>query len=250
MTRFPRALATLGFGAMLTALAAVPALAQSYGSGDQTLTLGALSFTGQDDQGILHPDGYLYASGPYRYSAAVNLPDGGEITAICLYAANTKPGASVTLALEAIKLAPGGQPPGVVPIPGASVVATFSTGYDSVCSGPLDYVFHDTADVDGGGPELVAHRLTATFSDLNDGSLALGGVRVVWHRQVSPPPDTPTFTDVPADHPFFAHIEALAGSEITGGCNADPPQYCPDAPLTRGQMAVFLAKALGLHWPY
>jgi len=247
MTRFRRAFAILGFGAML---AAVPALAQSYGSGDQTLTLGALSFTGEDDQGSLHSDGYLYASGPFRYSAAVDLPDGGEVTAICLYAANTKPGASVTLALEAIKLAPGGQSPGVVSIPGASVAAAFTTGYDSVCSGPLAYTFHDTADVDGGGPELVAHRLTATFSDLNDGNLALGGARVVWHRQVSPPPATPTFTDVPADHLFFPYIEALAASQITAGCNGDPPQYCPDAPLTRGQMAVFLSKALGLHWPY
>jgi hypothetical protein len=152
--------------------------------------------------------------------------------------------------LEAVKLAPGGQAPGVVPIPGASVSASFTTGYDAVCSGPLSYTFHDTADVDGGGPELVAHRLTATFSELNDGSLALGGVRVVWHRQVGPPPATPTFTDVPSGHPFFPFIEALAASEITGGCNADPPQYCPDAALTRGQMAVFLAKALGLHWPY
>jgi hypothetical protein len=25
--------------------------------------------------------------------------------------------------------------------------------------------------------------------------------------------------------------------------------YCPDQPVTRGQMAVFLAKALGLHFP-
>jgi hypothetical protein len=30
---------------------------------------------------------------------------------------------------------------------------------------------------------------------------------------------------------------------------ASPPLYCPDAPLTRGKMAVFLAKALGLDWP-
>jgi hypothetical protein len=26
--------------------------------------------------------------------------------------------------------------------------------------------------------------------------------------------------------------------------------FCPDQPLTRGQMAVFLSKALGLHWPH
>ena len=32
---------------------------------------------------------------------------------------------------------------------------------------------------------------------------------------------------------------------------ATPPERgpIPDAPLTRGQMAVFLAAAFGLHWP-
>jgi len=50
-------------------------------------------------------------------------------------------------------------------------------------------------------------------------------------------------------HLFYQYIEALAASGITAGCTAPPnPQYCPDAPLTRGQMAVFLARAFGLHW--
>ena len=57
----------------------------------------------------------------------------------------------------------------------------------------------------------------------------------------------PTFGDVPETHPFSRFIEALAASGITGGCG-DGSNYCPNAPLTRGQMAVFLAKALGLHW--
>jgi hypothetical protein len=73
--------------------------------------------------------------------------------------------------------------------------------------------------------------------------------RVSWIRQVSSAPGTPTFGDVPTNHPFFQFVEALAKSGITGGCNAAPPLFCPDAPLTRGQMAVFLAKALGLQWP-
>jgi hypothetical protein len=30
------------------------------------------------------------------------------------------------------------------------------------------------------------------------------------------------------------------------GCGGG--NFCPDAAVTRGQMAVFLAKALGLHW--
>lgn len=36
-------------------------------------------------------------------------------------------------------------------------------------------------------------------------------------------------------------------SGITAGCGTG---YCPDNPVTRGQMAVFLTKALGLYWPY
>ena len=70
-----------------------------------------------------------------------------------------------------------------------------------------------------------------------------------WHRQVSPAPSTATFNDVPTSHPFFRFIEALRDSGITGGCDAAPPLYCPEAPITRGQMAVFLATALGLSWP-
>jgi hypothetical protein len=58
-----------------------------------------------------------------------------------------------------------------------------------------------------------------------------------------------------ADHPFTdtagsvhaANIDALAAAGITKGCN--PPQndqFCPTDPVTRGQMAAFLARAIGL----
>ena len=67
--------------------------------------------------------------------------------------------------------------------------------------------------------------------------------------QVSPAPVTADFNDVPTSHPFFQFIEALYHLGITAGCQGAPPLYCPDAPLTRGQMAVFLAKGLGLQWP-
>jgi S-layer family protein len=83
------------------------------------------------------------------------------------------------------------------------------------------------------------------FQQSEPGSqLRIAGVVVGYVLQVSPAPATPTFNDVPATHPFFQFIEALAASGITGGCGNG--NYCPDAPLTRGQMAVFLAKALGL----
>jgi S-layer homology domain len=77
-----------------------------------------------------------------------------------------------------------------------------------------------------------------------------GWVEVWWKRTVSPPPGFASFNDVPTSHPLFQYIEALRASGITGGCQASPPLYCPDHPVTRGQIAVFLAKALGLHWPY
>jgi hypothetical protein len=64
-----------------------------------------------------------------------------------------------------------------------------------------------------------------------------------------------TFADVPHDHFAFDHIEAIAAGGITGGCKADDPQtpinealFCPDAPITRGQMAVFIETSLGHEW--
>jgi hypothetical protein len=77
--------------------------------------------------------------------------------------------------------------------------------------------------------------------------LSLSGVRVHYNLRVSDPPAVATFNDVPTSHPFFQFIEALAASGITGGCGNG--NYCPDNPVTRGQMAVFLSKALGLHFP-
>jgi hypothetical protein len=64
---------------------------------------------------------------------------------------------------------------------------------------------------------------------------------------VSPPPATATFSDVPVSDPRFRFVEALAAAGITGGCGGG--LYCPEAAVTRGQMAVFLSVALGLYWP-
>ncbi len=68
-----------------------------------------------------------------------------------------------------------------------------------------------------------------------------------WRRQVSPAPATSTFNDVPASDFGFQYVEALVASGITGGCGGG--NYCPDNPVTRRQMAIFIAKALGLHRP-
>ena len=85
-----------------------------------------------------------------------------------------------------------------------------------------------------------------------DESCSSGGLRALklqtsWTRQVSPAPATASFNDVPTSHLFFQHVEALVKSGVTAGCGGG--NYCPDQPVTRGQMAVFLAKTLGLQWP-
>ncbi len=74
-----------------------------------------------------------------------------------------------------------------------------------------------------------------------------GHVQISWHRVVSPGPPVATFTDVATSHPFFKFVEALHAAGITAGYSDG--RYGVDDPITRGQTAVFLATALGLHWP-
>lgn len=54
----------------------------------------------------------------------------------------------------------------------------------------------------------------------------------------------PYFTDVPASHPFYQYIQRAKELGISNGCSADPPQFCPEETVTRGQMAAFVVRAL------
>jgi hypothetical protein len=59
-----------------------------------------------------------------------------------------------------------------------------------------------------------------------------------------PPCNTATFSDVPCSNPFAPWIEELVRRGITAGCGGG--MYCPNNPVTRGQMAVFLSTTFGL----
>jgi hypothetical protein len=80
-------------------------------------------------------------------------------------------------------------------------------------------------------------------------NLQVKGVDPWWRRQVSAAPGTASFNDVPTNHWAFQHIEALKSSGITTGCVANA-SFCPGNNLTRAEMAVFLARALGLHYGF
>lgn len=104
--------------------------------------------------------------------------------------------------------------------------------------------------VELGTPAFVDNFYTQILADVHfdalDGSNTVAGMIFGYRLQVSPAPPTPTFGDVPASDFGFQYIEALAASGITGGCGGG--NYCPDNPVTRRQMAIFIAKALGLNW--
>jgi BACON domain-containing protein/S-layer family protein len=58
-----------------------------------------------------------------------------------------------------------------------------------------------------------------------------------------PQPAQQRFADVPPSNIFYAFIEQMAVRGITLGCGGG--NYCPEQPVTRGQMAAFLIRAFG-----
>lgn len=50
------------------------------------------------------------------------------------------------------------------------------------------------------------------------------------------------FTDVPIGHPYYTYIQLMRYMGITVGCSAT--MYCPDRPVTRSEMSVFIIRAL------
>ena len=126
----------------------------------------------------------------------------------------------------------------------SSVVVGSFNNVDSGCifeGATPDYLY-----TENGGHPLLAVVYWA--GNRFDGSMKFNDVYITYQRQVSPAPATGRFNDVPASDPGFQFIEALAASGITGGCGGG--NYCPDSPVTRRQMAIFLAKALGLYWEF
>jgi hypothetical protein len=51
------------------------------------------------------------------------------------------------------------------------------------------------------------------------------------------------FSDVPTSNTYHTSISRLVGAGLTGGCGGG--KYCPNDPVTRGQMAAFLNRGLG-----
>ncbi|MGE5463904.1 MAG: S-layer homology domain-containing protein, partial [Syntrophothermus sp.] len=71
--------------------------------------------------------------------------------------------------------------------------------------------------------------------------MAIFLLRAKYGANYTPPAATGTFADVPISNPAAPWIEQLAKDGITGGCGGG--NYCPNNPVTRAQMAIFLLRA-------
>jgi hypothetical protein len=176
---------------------------------------------------------------PIRAQAQVDAPDGATLSQMQVWAYDVDPDDGLTAELWQTC-----QPPGLSS-PSSSLLGSI----DSVGAPGTFFAFTPLDDhrVDNTN---CAYTVRVTFNPgvaCKGGVIQLQKVQVSWKRSVGPAPAVATFGDVPKTHPFFQYVEALAGSGVTGGCGNG--SYCPDMPLTRGQMAVFLSKALGLEWP-
>ena len=204
-------------------------------------TIAARQFVAYDSSMTWSDDGNggLYRTGGVSvwFDAAIDIPAGSRLDYLELEACNDN-GVQNMFAWVFDMVSPMGA---ITFYPADGVVIAPSSGCGFFTNpSPLGLVIDRKNN-----SQLVRVRLDAT-----DMTNRLRAVRLYYVPQVSPGPAIPSFNDVPTDHPFFQYIEALKASGVTGGCQASPPLYCPDNPVTRGQMAVFLSKLVGLYWPY
>ena len=180
------------------------------------------------------------SSGTVRYFAQIDLEPGSSLSgATCFYqdsSATHDFGFNVQRFTKNYSTSPPTEDSGTILASGSSTGTPGAT-FTAVSVSPAEII------VPADFPILNLYYLAADVA----GDTSFAGCLVFWKRTISPAPLTASFADVPTSHPYFQFIEALKASGITGGCGTGV-NYCPGDPVTRGQMAVFLARALGLQW--
>ena len=222
---------------------------QTFGTGSNDIEIDAsqLSPLGSATQYANIYEGrgrYLTNVSGLGFMAPLHLPAGARLTFLNVYGTDSSVAGEYQAAI-AVCDGPGqactvaaGQPG----CPDAPVTACSGNDYAGGLSSAYEALYDDDIVVDNADNRyiLVAGNTT------NDGLTAISRIVVGYVLQVSPPPATATFQDVPTSDPAFQFIEAIFASGVTAGCGGG--NYCPDRFITRRQMAVFLAKALGLQW--
>lgn len=181
------------------------------------------------------PGGYLYrTAGTVFFDHSVTLPSGSEIVSMEMEACDDDPLARVDAYLF------------VTQALASSSTNPIAIGTTDAGVGGCQFAFGAPSS-----PVLIdnytrRYRVRAAIRGA-DSATRLGAVRIYYRLKVSDAPGFATFNDVPVGSALHQYVEAVAAAGITAGCGSG--NFCPNDPITRGQMAVFLAKALGLHWP-
>ena len=178
--------------------------------------------------------GYFYVtsadSNARRLVAPVNLPAGAQIRWLDLYYHDTDAANNFFARLYSFA---GSSTSTVTTLGEATSTGSAGKGYAADMLSPLVTVDNQETQYD-----VYLYGLST------DQSRKFRAVNIWYRLQMSPSPATATFNDVSTSYWAFQGIEALAASGITTGCPA--PNFCPEQYVTRAQMAMFLARALGL----
>lgn len=185
------------------------------------------------------PPGFGGSAAAQEALAELQLPDGAALEYLGVWGYDEEPDYALTVRLFEFCQAVGYNPPTTTLIGSLDSIGAAGDTYDVT---PLNNYPVSNQNC---GYSVRVIFVPGTVLCRSD-KIQFRKLTVLWHRRVSPAPATATYADVPPGHPYFQFIEALAKSGITGGCGGG--NFCPDNPLTRGQMAVFLAKGLGMGW--
>jgi hypothetical protein len=217
---------------------------EGYGPGFQQTWYAGTGFNPIDPTKPWYYQQWLYyakttGSGIGIFAVPIELPNGALLSDFCayLYDNDGSNDATIFLYKYTYNIATNGNSATLL----ASVGTSGSPGYYNACVvvSPAETIEHNTGDYRN---SYITTAWMPTSADVR-----FRAIRLDWQRQVSPAPATATFGDVPTNHWAFRFVEALYASGITAGCGGG--NFCPDQPLTRAQMAVFLSAALGLHFP-
>ena len=222
---------------------AIPA---DFGLGTNILQIPAAAFTARGAGAVTTylNLGYLGWNTAGDMWAPVFLPSGAAIDYLDVYYCDNNAGSSITFFLTRYE---GYNDGNRVTNDIAFITSTDGTGtgcnYDFKLISPAHTV-NNNVRYNGGGQYVINTQPSGTAG------ISFKAVDLWWRRQISPAPATASFVDVPVGAQFFQQIEALKASGITAGCASPAGGFCPNDPVTRGQMAAFLARALGLYWPF
>ncbi len=170
--------------------------------------------------------------------APMNLPAGAYLDRVACFTYDTDATQNIDWAFQRVEYPFPNGPPTYTNV--TTMTRDYDTGWGEIWTSVGETIRYALTNAQFYGlrvwmdPGNTDHRLLAC--------------RLYWNRQIAPAPGTATFDDVGTLHWSFQNVEALVDAGITVGCGGN--NYCPGQTVTRAEMAAFLARALGLHWPY